>query len=367
MDQSRLHRLYDAIEKSGLTGIVLNAGPSLTYLTGLHFHLMERPVVLVVACGQSPILVLPELEKPQLEFLPFEVNSYGYGDDPRSWPGVFHDALAGCGLDNARLGVEPQQLRLLELHCLQGAVQAEYVDGSEVLAHLRARKDDNELACIKRAVTIAENALEATLPMMRIGVTEKAIAGELFVQLIRHGSDPALPFFPIVAAGPNSTNPHATPSGRPLASGDLLIIDWGAGYHGYMSDLTRTFAVGAIDARAREIHETVQRANAAGRKTGAAGDACAEVDRAARWVIEDAGYGGCFTHRTGHGLGMECHEHPYIHGQNDEPLAAGNVYTVEPGIYFDGIYGVRIEDDVVMTATGPQSLSTMSRNIRIVG
>jgi Xaa-Pro dipeptidase len=220
---------------------------------------------------------------------------------------------------------------------------------------------------MRRAVKIAEAALEATLPLIKIGATEKDIAGELFLQLIRNGSDTALPFSPIVSSGPNGANPHAQPSTRQLAPGDLLVIDWGASFDGYISDITRTFAVAQIDAEAEKIHNIVQRANAAGRAAGKPGVSCATVDRATREVIEEAGYGQFFTHRTGHGIGMECHEDPYIRSDNEQLLQAGMAYTVEPGIYLTGRNGVRIEDDVLVTADGSESLSTMSREIIVVG
>ena len=220
---------------------------------------------------------------------------------------------------------------------------------------------------MRRAVQIAEDALMATLTKVSIGTTEKEIAGELFLQLITHGSDIALPFAPIVAAGPNGANPHSQPSDRPLVAGDLLIVDWGATYAGYASDLTRTFAVGEINPMAEKIHKIVQQANSAGRAAGRPGVACAAVDLAARRVIEEAGFGVNFTHRTGHGIGMECHEDPYIRGDNQQLLEVGMAYTVEPGIYLPGVNGVRIEDDLVVTSEGAESLSTMSREIRMIG
>ncbi len=229
------------------------------------------------------------------------------------------------------------------------------------------KKDAEEISSMRQAVMIAEDALTATLAKVAIGITEKEIAGELFSQLISHGSDISLPFSPIVAAGPNGANPHSQPSDRPLVAGDLLIVDWGASYGGYVSDLTRTFAIGEIDPLTEKIHKTVQKANAAGRAAGRPGVSCAEVDRATRRVIEEAGFGPNFTHRTGHGIGMECHEDPYIRGDNQQLLEVGMAYTVEPGIYFTGINGVRIEDDVVVTADGAESLSTMSREIRVIG
>jgi len=367
MYASRVAKLYEAIERHGMAAVAVNAGPTFTYLTGLHFHLMERPVVVVFVPGREPAIILPRLEEGKLAHLPYPARAFTYGEDPKRWPAVFKEALSGCGISGARIGVEPRQLRFLEYGYLRGAAPADYLDGSAIFSALRARKDAEEIARMRKAVRIAEAALESTLPMVKIGVSEIEIAAELFVQLMRHGSDVALPFTPLVGAGPNGANPHATPSDRLLAEGDLLIIDWGASHGGYMADLTRTFAVGEIDSRAREIHAVVRQANEEGRRAGRPGVACAEVDRAARRVIEAAGYGECFPHRTGHGIGMECHEDPYMHGENEELLAEGNVYTVEPGIYLAGVNGVRIEDDVVVTATGAESLSTMSRELRVVG
>lgn len=198
-------------------------------------------------------------------------------------------------------------------------------------------------------------------------MTEKELASELTLQLLRNGSEPEMAFSPIVSAGLNSANPHATPGSRPLQAGDLLVIDWGAVVDGYISDLTRTFAVGEIDAEYRQIHHIVQEANAAGRAAGKPGEPCARVDNAARQVIDTAGYGKYFTHRTGHGIGMEGHEDPYMRGDNLELLQPGMTYTVEPGIYLPGRNGVRIEDDILVTATGSESLSDMPRELMVLG
>lgn len=366
MSVSRLSRLYTYLEQRGLAAVAVNAGPSLTYFSGLHFHLMERPVVMLLVPGREPTVILPELEQAKLDQLHFAASVFTYGENPKRWSETFRQALDGLGVKGGRIGVEPRQLRLLEYNYLRGAVEADFVDGSDIFAALRARKDAEEIDNMRKAVEIAEKALEATLPMAGIGVTEQDIAGELFIQLLRNGSESSLPFTPIVAAGSNSANPHARPSARPLTAGDLLIVDWGARYNGYASDLTRTFAVGRIDAKAAKIHNTVQLANQAGREAGGPGVPCAEVDRAARRVIVEAGFGEYFTHRTGHGIGMECHEDPYMHGENEQILEEGNAYTVEPGIYLAGINGVRIEDDVVVTSDGAESLSTMPREIRII-
>ena len=364
----RQHRLKEQMAEKGFAAVAMNAGPTLTYLTGLHFHLMERPVVIVFTMADDPIIILPELETAKLDKMSFPARVYAYGENPATWPGTFSDALQKLDLSNGKVGVEPGQLRLLEYsHLLSVRADADFTDGSEVVAALRSIKDKQEIDSMRRAVVIAEVALESTLKLVKIGVSEKDIAGELFLQLIRQGSDSALPFLPIVSSGPNGANPHAQPSERQLVEGDLLVIDWGASFNGYCSDLTRTFAVGEIDEEAARIHKVVQQSNAAGRAAGRPGASCAAVDRAARQVIEEAGYGKFFTHRTGHGIGMECHEPPYMRGDNEQLLEAGMTYTVEPGIYLTGRNGVRIEDDVLVTASGSESLSTMSREIRVVG
>lgn len=368
MTETRLSRLAGRLREGGFAALAVNAGPTLTYLSGLHFHLMERPVVMAFAVDQEPVIVLPELERAKLDHLPFPARVFAYGENPEAWGRIFAEALAGLGLAGRRVAVEPRQLRLLEYGYLQSSCGgADFTDGSAVVAALRAKKDAGEIALMRRAVEIAEAALTATLPQIAIGVSEKEIAAELFLQLLRRGSGTTLPFAPIVAAGPNGANPHAQPSDRLLAAGDLLVIDWGASHDGYAADLTRTFAVGEIAAEAEKIHRLVQAANEAGRAAGGPGIPCARVDEAARRVIESAGYGAYFTHRTGHGIGMECHEEPYIRGDNGLLLEEGMAYTVEPGIYLPGRNGVRIEDDLVVTATGCESLSTMPRELRVLG
>jgi Xaa-Pro dipeptidase len=368
MTHSRFDKLNASLRNSDLDAVILNPGPTLTHLTGLHFHLMERPVVLLFATDRIPAIVLPELELQKVASLPYDLLVFAYPENPSEWGDVFRKATQALNLDGKRIGVEPRQLRLMEFHYVQGgAPEADYPDGSDVLSGLRLRKDKSEVEAMRRAVKIAQDALEATIPTMKIGMTEKAIAAELVIQLLRHGSDPDLPFAPIVSGGPNAANPHASPSDRKLQPGDLLVVDWGAGYEGYISDLTRTFAVKDVDEECRKIHKIVQEANAAGRAAGRPGVPCAAVDKAARDVIEQAGYGVYFTHRTGHGIGMEGHEEPYMRGDNMQLLEPGMAYTVEPGIYLPNRNGVRIEDNVVITETGADVLSDMTREIRIVG
>lgn len=361
---ARIIKLVESMEKHGMVGMVLNPGPSLTYLTGLHFHIMERPTVLIVTCLGVVVMVLPELEKGKLHGEAANFQAFTYGDDPATWPVAFEQAAERLNLMNGKVGVEPTRLRFLELKYLDEALpMVEFVDGSSALAALRIKKDPDEIEKMKQAARIAQEALLETLKTVREGMTEKAIANELIIQLLRAGSDPDLPFPPIVAIGENSANPHAVPTARALKPGDLLLVDWGAGYEGYFSDITRAFTFGEVDPELHEIGEIVLAANLAGSEAGKPGLDVGVVDRAARSVIAGAGYGSAFIHRTGHGLGMEAHEAPYIFDENNQILAPGMTFTVEPGIYLPGKGGIRIEDDVVVTEDGLESLTDLPRAV----
>ncbi|MFC1936890.1 M24 family metallopeptidase [Chloroflexota bacterium] len=364
----RQKKISQALAKANLDALVLNPSPSLVYFTGLHFHLSERPVVLFMPASGTPALVLPELEAQKLHNLPYPLESFTYGEDPSQWPAVFKQAAQAAGLSAARIGVEERALRFLELAFLKEAQpESTFVSAGEVIAELRMYKDEDEIAAMQEAVDTAQSALEATLPLIKIGMTEKELAAELVMQLFRAGSGSSLPFQPIVSGGPNGANPHAVPTDRPLAAGDLLVIDFGATVSGYYSDITRTFAVGEPNEEQLKIHQTVQAANQAARQTAKPGVTCNQVDQAARQVIEEAGFGQYFTHRTGHGLGLDIHEEPYIRGDNPIVLEPGMTFTIEPGIYIPQQDGVRIEDNVVITADGLRSLTTLRREIRIVG
>jgi Xaa-Pro dipeptidase len=360
----RLDKLISLMNRYDLDGVALNPGPSLTYLSGLHFHLMERPTVLLVTKTGPAVIVLPELEKGKLTGVAAEFQSFTYGDDPATWAAAFDKAAAAMALSGGRVGVEPSRLRFMELQYLQDAFpKVDFVDGSAALAALRLHKDAEEIVKMRKAAQIAQAALLATLKTLRLGMTEKAIANELVIQLYCAGSDPELPFAPIVALGENSANPHAVPTERELRPGDLLLVDWGASFEGYFSDITRTFTYGEVDPELLRIGEVVLAANRAGRGAGGAGIDAGAVDRATRSVIATAGYGPAFFHRTGHGLGMEAHEAPYIYSENDLALEPGMTFTVEPGIYLPGKGGVRIEDDVVVIEDGLVSLTDLPRAV----
>ncbi len=365
MHTDRITRLKQAITDSEFDALALIPGPALSYLTGLSFHLMERPVMAIFMADSDPILITPELERAKAESASFDVQLFTYDETPSSRAQTFQDACQT--LNQSRVGVEPLRMRVMELRLLEEhTYEATFVSGEEILSALRILKVQDEIEAMRDAVVAAENALKATLPRIRSGMTERQLEAELTLQLLRAGSEPDFPFSPIVASGPNSALPHATPTDRALETGDLLILDWGARVNGYISDITRTFALGEIDEELHTIYEVVRAANQAGRDAVRPGARCGNVDRAAREVIEDAGYGKYFIHRTGHGIGLEAHEPPYIRADNERILQPGMTFTVEPGIYLPGRGGVRIEDDVLVTPDGVESLTTLSRDMEVI-
>ncbi len=360
----RIEDLREHLAQNGLDWLALNPGPSLSYLTGLQFHLMERPVVALIGADGRVMIILPELERAKVAALPFDAEIVTFGDDPATWQGLYQQALRDLGEKPLRVGVEPTRLRFLEIDLLRRALpKAEFVDGSLAVARLRMRKGQAELDAMRQAAVIAQNALVNTLKTVKPGQSELQISAELMVQLFKAGSEAELPFAPIVSSGPNTANPHASPSERKLREGEMLLIDWGASFGGYFSDITRTFFCGEPKGEMEEIARLVEKANEAARLGGRLGMAAGDVDKLAREVIRQGGYGEFFSHRTGHGLGMEAHEPPYIFEGNPQTLEEGMVFTIEPGIYLPDKYGVRIEDDVVVEGGGLRSLTDLPRSV----
>ena len=368
MEISRFNLFTQKLASTGLETIILNPGPSLAYLIGVHFFIFERPIVAFFSAGTKPALVLPELEIPKAETASIDMQLFPYQDNPATWGAAFQQAaqyLGWAGEKRRTVGVEADRLRLLEIRLIEAALPGVRFGDASLLADLRMHKDEKEIACMRKAIAFAETGLAASLPLIKIGMTEKELSAEIGFQTQRAGSE--IPSNPMVESGPNSANPHATVSDRKLSPGDLLVIDFGAGYQGYFADITRTFAVGEVETEFSHIVEVTWAANAAGRSAARPGIPAGEVDKAARGVIERAGYGPYFTHRTGHGLGSESHEEPYIYAENTLILEPGMVFTVEPGIYLPRRAGARVEDDVLITPSGSESLSSLPRELVRVG
>jgi Xaa-Pro dipeptidase len=328
-------------------------------------HLSERPTVALIPAEGPLFLVLPELEAPGVQArLSVDARLLTYRDE-EGHEHVFFEASEELGLDGEPIGVEYLAMRLLEMRRIEQAFPGSRLTAVEPwLPELRMAKDEAEIASMRRAVEIAERAMQRILDngAIRPGRTELEVAADLQIAMLREGGQGEA-FPPIVVAGPNSASPHVSPSQRPLAEGDLVIVDWGTTYEGYRSDITRTFVLGAPTPEMVQIHDAVLAANQSGRLAVRPRTPAQEVDRAARRAITLAGYGEYFIHRTGHGLGLETHEPPYMVEGNLDLLKPGMTFTVEPGIYLPGVGGVRIEDDVVVTEDGSETLTSLPREL----
>jgi Xaa-Pro dipeptidase len=362
---ARLQALQSLQVANAVACVALMPGANLRYFTGLTTHLSERPTVAFVPAEGALTVLLPELEAPGAKaHLPKEARLFTYRDE-EGHEHVFHQVAEELALAGKSIAVEYLGMRLLEMRRIEHAAPGCRLLATEPwLPQLRMSKDEAEIASMRRAIEIAERAMQHLLDegAIRPGRTELEVAADLRITMLRQGGQGDA-FSPIVVGGPNSAAPHAGPSDRPLAEGDLVTIDWGTTYQGYRSDITRTFVLGSPTAEIVKIYDTVLAANQAGRLAVRPGMPAQEVDRAARRTIALAGYGEFFIHRTGHGLGLETHEPPYIVEGNLELLVPGMTFTVEPGVYVPGLGGVRIEDDVVTTEEGSQTLTTLPREL----
>lgn len=350
---------------SGVDAIALVPGTNMLYFTGLEFFLSERPVVAIVTADALGVIV-PQLEILKLEERP-DLSAIAFAWDDEEWyQGAFARALNGLGLLGKRLGVDGMTMRVTEGQAFTGLDPAlTLMPVERALIAIRAIKTPEENALQRRAVAISETALARLMAEVRPGMTERQIARRLNDLQVEGGADGAA-FGTLVQTGPNASNPHGTTTDRALQEGEALLIDFGCTVGGYGSDITRTFCLGAVPDELQTIHDVVLAANTAARQIAGPGVPMSAVDRAAREVITAAGYGPYFTHRTGHGLGMDGHEPiPQIAGNVDDLLQPGMTFTIEPGIYLPGLGGVRIEDDMLITADGAESMTTFPRAVAI--
>jgi len=348
--------------------VVLFPSRNLQYATGFAEEPGERHLFLFVPAAGEPVFYVPELYADQLAEATWigDVRTWGDADDPREG---LADVVADLGLEGGRLLLDDTMWALFTQDLRAVAPDATFGLASDVFAPLRRRKDDAELAALGRAADAADAAMADLRAMgdAAIGLTETELAREVERLLEEHGGT-GVSFETIVGSGPNGAKPHHHHGDREIRPGDPVVLDFGTRVDGYPSDQTRTVVFGGEpDAEFRRVHEVVREAQAAGVAAVEPGVAAETVDAAAREVIADAGYADEFVHRTGHGVGLDVHEEPFVVAGNDRELAPGMVFSVEPGVYLPGEFGVRIEDLVVVTANGCERLNDTARGWRCDG
>jgi Xaa-Pro aminopeptidase len=362
--RTRLLRASSEAGKRGLDALLVTPSPDFAYLLGYRPPELERLTCLVVPANGMPRLVVPRLEAPlarhQLGELAddVEVIAWDETDDPFA---LVHGLMAS---DARRAGVQDQMWARFVLRLRAVLDPVELVVASPAMSALRRTKDAEEVARLRAAGVAADQAMEAITAERLSGRTEAEVSRRIKELLVEAGHETA--DFAIVASGPNAASPHHEPGERVIVDGDAIVLDIGGMLDGYGSDTTRTAFVGAPPADFAALYEVLHTAQLAACDAVAPGIPAEDVDRAARSVIADAGYGEQFIHRTGHGIGMETHEEPYIVAGNRDPLLVGDAFSVEPGIYVDGRWGARIEDIVVVTEGGGERLNRTERRLYVV-
>lgn len=362
MTMDYLARLDAVLEQSQADMVAIVPGENMVYFTGLHFHLSERPILGLYG-RQGLSFIIPELEVAKLEARPdLEVRRFVWTDEGGYDP-AFRDAALTLGLSDAKLAVDGQTMRLFEWLALEkaGVSSANGLDVGQLFLNMRARKSPSEIAKMRMAIDISEAALRATMQWASPGMTERQIADKLSSEMFERGAHGLA--FALVLSGEKTGLPHGAAGDRIWGADEFLLIDFGAYYQDYPADITRTFCVGEPTEQMRAMYAAVYAANHAAREFARPGVTCDAVDRAARQVIEAAGFGDYFIHRLGHGLGLNVHELPNIVAGNDQILEPGMVFTIEPGVYIPQVGGVRIEDNVLVAADGIDVLTSFPREL----
>ncbi len=362
VDRGLRARAQALMKEAGIDLLLVSPSADLRYLTGYARGTSERPTLLALQPAREALMLVPQLEAAGAAEIagvrlltysdtdnPFAVLSSALGIGNRG-PSYTTEGRATGGVQPSRIAISDQTWARVLLQ-LQATFHAAFVSAAPLLGRLRVVKGPDELELLERAGRVVDATVGELVRMQFAGRTERQIADEVN-RLLREQDVEVAEWGPIVASGPNAASPHHMTGNREIREGDTVILDFGCSLEGYQADITRTVHVGEPSDEFRRVYTVVQEAQQAGVEAAGPGKTAQTVDRAARRVIDESGYGEFFVHRTGHGIGLEVHEEPYIVEGNELPLQPGMVFSVEPGIYLPGRFGVRIEDIVALTEQG---------------
>jgi len=350
------------MRRLGVDTLLLSIGAELPWLTGYTAMPLERLTMLVLSLDAEAILVVPALEAARVEPRPelFSLRPWAETENP------IDVVTSVVGRSRRRLGISERTWARFLLALQAELPRSTWMNSSRITGPLRAVKDADEVAALRRASAaagrVAAELVTSQIPL--IGRTEADVSRELGQRLIDEGHDSVN--FAIVASGPNAASPHHHAGVRTIGAGEAVVCDFGGTMDGYCSDITRTIFTGDPPEEFLDLYAALAGAQAAAVDAARVGTACQDVDGVARDLITDAGYGPQFIHRTGHGIGLEEHEDPYLVSGNREPLVAGHAFSVEPGIYVEEKWGARIEDIVVATDAGPEPLNRADHALAVV-
>ncbi|WP_442602201.1 M24 family metallopeptidase [Paenibacillus sp. KN14-4R] len=360
---SRIQNLYNFMERQSLDVLLVTMPKHVYYLTGFFTDPHERFLGLILVKGQDPFLLVPALDLEKAQQVSSVSTIYAHTDTQNPYA-VLKGYLPSS---IANFGVEKSHLTVANYEALNTHVGAKaWVDIEQPLREMRVIKTPEEIVTMKHAIRVVEDVLRAGVAKVRVGATEIEIVAELEYQMRKLGAQ-GPSFSTMVLAGEKSGLPHGEPGTRKIQDGELLLMDLGVFVDGYASDITRTFAVGDLSAKNKEMYDIVLQANLRGIEAVRPNVTFASIDYAARKSIIDRGYGDYFITRLGHGLGLEIHEYPSMHGENQDKAREGMVFTIEPGLYIPSVGGVRIEDDVLVTADGVEVLTSFPKELMVIG
>jgi Xaa-Pro aminopeptidase len=359
---ARMEAVRSRMRQMGVDTLMLSQGADLPWLTGYTAMPLERLTMLIVPLEGDAVLVVPRLEAARVDPHPelFSVRAWDETQDP------IEIVTGVVGRSRRRLAIGDRTWATFLLALQRDLPRSTWMDASRVTGALRAVKDDEEIAALRNAATAADRVaaelMSGQIPL--VGRTEADVSRELGERLVEEGHDAVN--FAIVGSGPNSASPHHDPGPRVIGAGEAVVCDFGGTMDGYCSDITRTVFTGEPPEEFLDLYAVLAGAQSAAVDAARVGTPCQDVDGVARGLITDAGFGRQFIHRTGHGIGLEEHEDPYLVSGNRDPLVAGHAFSVEPGIYVDGRWGARIEDIVVATDAGPEPLNRADHALAVV-
>lgn len=350
----RIKKVQDLLRRKQWDAVIVVSTPNFYYFTGAWINSLERLEAVVIPLEGRPTVIAHQMSEQKIAFVNYDKVFWKDGDNPiEILAKLLPEKIATISVDNGC----PSSF-LIDLMSLKKDLH--FVKSNEILEPLRMIKDQSEISLLKEAGAVAFRVMSQLTQMALPGISESQLAEEIHRLFKKEGVD-QLSFKPVVASGKNSSIPHHRPGDRILHEGDSVILDLGGVNQFYCSDITRTIAIGKPSQKFEEVYDVVRRAQNKAIESIKPGVSIQSIDQAARSVIEDAGYGPNFVHRTGHGIGIDLHEAPFVNTTNEQIIQEGMVMSVEPGIYIEGQFGVRVEDVVVVTSKGAERITTIPR------
>lgn len=362
---SKINQISTYLKEQNIDAAFITTPDNVFYVSGFRSNPHERLLGVILFQDATPLMICPKMEVPDAKAAGWSHDVVGHQDTDNPWQ-LLKEAIEGKGISISNLAIEKSHMTVERLEALQELFpQASFARLDDQLNSMRVVKDDQELEILRQAAAYADYAIEVGVSEIAEGKTELEILTAIELALKKKGIS-HMSFDTMVLSGPKTASPHGKPGDRKIQKGDFVLFDLGVIYEGYCSDITRTVSFGEPTPAQKEVYETVRKAEQDAVDAVKPGVRAKDLDKIARDVITEAGYGEFFTHRLGHGLGISVHEFPSITGNNEMELIEGMVFTIEPGIYDPSITGVRIEDDVVVTKDGVEVLTKYPKELIIL-